>query len=78
MKTVSTGSMKIVDTGPSTGSMETEQQKEKSPEVLAREVVVVLAALSTSPKQKGKRKREPFMYFQARRSMQIKTGRPKP
>ena len=38
----------------------------------------MLATLSTSPKQKGKRKREPSMYFKARRSMRIKTGRPQP
>ena len=38
----------------------------------------MLATLSTSPKQKGKQKREPSMYFKARRSMRIKTGRPQP
>ena len=38
----------------------------------------MLATLSTSPKQKGKRKREPSMYFNARRSVRIKTGRPQP
>jgi len=34
--------------------METEQQEEKSPEILAREAAATLAALSTPPKQKGK------------------------
>jgi len=38
----------------------------------------VLATLSTSPKQKGKRKRKPSLYIKARRSMRIKTGRPQP
>lgn len=56
MKTVSTGSMRTVDTGLSTGSMETEQQKEKSPEILAREVAAMLASLSTSPKKKREEK----------------------
>ena len=38
----------------------------------------MLATLSTSPKQKGKRKREPSMYVKVRRSMRIKIGRPQP
>ena len=76
VKTLSTGSQKTVDTGLSTGSLETEQQREKSPEILAREAVAVLDALSTSPKEKGKQNREPSMYFKARRSMWIKAGRP--
>ena len=37
----------------------------------------MLATLSTSPKQKEKQKREPSMYFKARRSTRIKTSRPK-
>ena len=76
MKTLSTGSQKTDDTRLSTGSLEMEQQREKSPEILAREAVAVLDALSTSPKQKGKKKREPSMYFKARRSTQIKVGGP--
>jgi len=76
VKTISIGSQKTVDTGLSTGSLETEQQREKLPEILAREAVAVLDSLSTSPKQKGKQKREPSMYFKARRSMWIKVGRP--
>jgi len=78
VKTVSTGSQKTVNTRLSTGSMETEQQKEISPEILAREAAAVLATLSISPKQKGQRKREPSMNFKARRSMRIKTSRPQP
>lgn len=38
----------------------------------------MLATLSTSPKQKEKRKREPPLYFKARRSVRIKTSRPQP
>jgi len=38
----------------------------------------VLVALSTSPKQKGRRKRESSMYFKAKRSTWIKVGRPQP
>jgi len=49
-----------------------------SPETLAREVVVVLAALSTLAKQKGKRKRQISMYFKAQRSTRIKVGKPQP
>ena len=47
-------------------------------EILAREAAAMLATLSTSPKQKDKRKRELPLYFKARKSMQIRTGRPKP
>ena len=65
-------------TGISTGIREKEQQEEKSSEILAREVAAMLATLSRSPKQKGKRKRETPMYFKARRSTRIKVGRPKP
>ena len=78
MKTISTGSQKTVNTGLSTGSLETLQQKEKSPDILAREAAAVLATLSTSPKKKGKRKREPSLYIKARRSVRIKTSRPQP
>lgn len=38
----------------------------------------MLATLSTSPKQKGKRKREPSLYFKVRSIMRIKTGRSQP
>lgn len=69
---------KTVDTGTSTGSREKEQQVEKSPETLASEAVVMLVALSTPPKQKGKRKRQTSMFFKARRSTRIKVGRPQP
>lgn len=68
----------IVDTGTSIGSMEKEQQTDKSLEILAREVESVLATLRTPPKQKGKRKRQTSMYFKARRSTRIKVGRPQP
>jgi len=67
-----------VDTGTSTGSMEKEQQRGKSPKILAREVAVVLDILRTPPKQKWKRKRQASMYFKASRSTQIKVGRPQP
>ena len=43
---------------------------------MAREVTAVLAALSTPPKQKGKRKRKTSTYFKARRGTRIKVGRP--
>lgn len=64
VEATSTGSLKTV----STGSMDTEQQKDKSPEILAREVATMLSTLSTPPKQKGKRKRKTSLYFKARRS----------
>ena len=38
----------------------------------------MLAALSTPPKPREKRKREAPLYFKARRSFRIKTGRPQP
>lgn len=69
---------KTVDTRLSTGSREEEQRDEKSPEILAREAAIVLTTLSTPPKPKRKRKRQTYMYFKARRSMQIKAGRPQP
>lgn len=77
-KTASTGSQKPATTGISTGSLKKGQQKEKSAEILAREVAAVLATLSTFPKQKEKRKRETPLYFKARRGVRIKTGRPQP
>ena len=45
-------------------------------DILAQEAAAVLAGLSTPPKQKGKRKRETPLYFKARRSVRIKTGKP--
>lgn len=45
---------------------------------MAKEAVVVLAALSPPAKQKGKRKRETSMYFKARSSTRIKVGKPSP
>lgn len=77
-KTASTGSQKSADTGPSTGSPEKGKPKEKRAEILAREEAAVLAALITPPKPKEKRKREIPLYFKARRSVRIKTGRPQP
>jgi len=47
-------------------------------ETLAREVATILAALSTLAKPKGKRKRQPSMYFKARKSTRIKMGKPQP
>ena len=47
-------------------------------EILAREAAAVLATLGTSPKLKEKRKRDTPLYFKARRSVRIKTGRPQP
>lgn len=76
--TASTGSQKPATTGISTGSLKKGQQKEKLAGILARKAAVVLATLSTSPKQKEKQKREPSLYFKARRSVRIKTGRPQP
>jgi len=60
--------VEIVDREASTGSMEIEQQRGKSPEILAREAAAMLTALKTPPKQKGKRKRQTSMYLKARRS----------
>lgn len=53
-----------------------QQQEETSPETLAKEAAVVLAALSMPAKEKGKRKREAAMYFKARRSTRINVGKP--
>ena len=47
-------------------------------ETLAREVVAILVALSTLAKPKGKRKRQPSMYFKAQKSTRIKMGKPQP
>jgi len=66
-KPTSTGSHESVDTGPSTGSPEKRKPKEKRAEILEREAAAVLAALSTPPKPKEKRKREAPLYFKARR-----------
>ena len=77
-KTASTGSQKSADTGPSTGSPEKGKPKEKRAEILAREAAAMLATLGTPPKPKEKRKREIPLYFKARRSVRINTGRPQP
>ena len=45
-------------------------------DVLAREAAAILAGLSTPPKPKGKRKTDTHLYFKARRSVRIKTGKP--
>jgi len=49
-----------------------------SPKTLAREIAIVLAALSTPAKPKGKMKRQPSMYFKAQKSSRIKMGKPQP
>ena len=72
----STGSPKLTKTGSSTGSPEKVKPKEKKADILAREAAAVLAALSTPPKPKEKRKRETPLYFKARRSVRIKTSKP--
>ncbi len=46
--------------------------------MLAREVAVVLATLSTPTKQKGKIKRQTSMYFKAKKITRIKVGKPQP
>jgi len=75
---VTEAKVKIVDTGKITGDEGEEQQEETSPETLAREAAVVLAALSTLAKQKGKRKRITSMYFKAIKSTRIKVGKHQP
>jgi len=77
-KPASTGSQKSTEKGSSTGSPEKAKPKEKKADILAREAAAVLAALSTPPKPKEKRKRETPLYFKARRSVRIKTGKPQP
>lgn len=54
------------------------QQEEVSPETLARETTIVLVVLSTPAAPKGKRKRQPSMYFKARKNTRIKMGKPQP
>jgi hypothetical protein len=49
-----------------------------SPETLEREAAAALTALSTPIKPKQKRKRQTSMYFRARKSTRIKTGKPQP
>ena len=74
----STGSPKVIKTGSSTTSPEKVKSKKEKADILAREAAAVLAALSTPPKPKEKRKRETPLYFKARRSVRIKTGKPQP
>ena len=54
------------------------EQGEESLEALEREAVATLTALSTPIKPKKKRKRQASMYFKARKSIRIKTGKPQP
>lgn len=77
-KLSSTGSPKLTKTGSSTGSPGKVETKKKKADILAMEAAAVLAALSTPPKPKEKRKRETPLYFKARRSVRIKTGKPQP
>ena len=74
----SIGSPKLTKTGSSTGSPEKAKPKEKKADILTREAAAVLAALSTPPKPKEKRKRETPLYFKSRRSVRINTGKPQP
>ena len=71
----STGSPKLQKQA-STGSPKKVKTKEKEVDILAREAATVLAGLYTPPKPKDKRKRETPLYFKARRSVRIKTGKP--
>jgi len=75
---VSTGSPKVTKTGASTGSPAKVKTKKERADILEREAAVVLAALSTPPKPREKRKRDTPLYFKARRSVRIKTGKPQP
>jgi len=45
---------------------------------LEREATATLIVLSTPIKPKQKRKRQTSMYFRARKSTRIKTGKPQP
>ena len=49
-----------------------------SPKTLEREAATTLTALSTLIKPKQKRKRKKSMYFKARKSTRIKSGKPQP
>jgi len=64
-KVSSTGSPKVIKTGSSTGSSEKVKSKKEKADILAQEAASVLAALSTPPKPKEKRKRETPLYFKA-------------
>lgn len=66
------------DTRKTIDGKEEAQQEEVSPETLAREVAVVLVALSTPAKPKGKTKRQPSMYFKAQKSTRIKIEKLQP
>ncbi len=54
------------------------EQGEESPKTLEREAAAALTALSTPIKPKQKRKRQTSMYFRARKSTRIKTGKHQP
>jgi len=71
---------KEAEKGRQEGEKEAEkvEQGEESLETLEREVVVSLSALNTPTKPKQKRKRHTSMYFRARKSTRIKTGKPQP
>lgn len=56
---------KLAEIGKTTDEEEEAKQEEVSSETLAREATNVLVALSTPSKPKGKRKRQPSMYFKA-------------
>lgn len=77
---VTTGKVKQASTGSpktaSTGSHAKSKSKEQRVDVLAREAATVLVGLSTPPRPKGKKKRDPPLYFKSRRSVRIKTGKP--
>lgn len=77
-KLASTGSPKSTEKGSSTGSPEKAKPKEKKADILVREAAAVMAALSTPPKPKEKRKRETPLYFKARRSVRMKASKPQP
>ena len=68
----------MTKTGASTGSQTKAKTKKEKVDILEREVAAVLAALSTPTKPREKRKRETPLYFKARRSVRIKTGKPQP
>ena len=54
------------------------EEGEESPETLEREAAVALTTLITLVKPKQKTKRQTSMYFRARKSTRIKTGKPHP
>lgn len=73
-----TGETKLAETRKTITEEEEEKQEQESLETLAREATTILDVLSTLAKPKGKRKRQPSMYFKARKSTRIKAGKPQP